>query len=109
MKIALVGGLVRREAQLAKLAEEAGHELEWHTGDVSGRGADSLKAVIERADAVLILSEINCHGSMYLAKRVARQLGRNVVVLRKCGPAKFQTVLAHLEAYGSLRGLERCA
>lgn len=109
MKIALVGGLVRREAQLAKLAADAGHELEWHTGDVSGRGADGLKAVIERSDVVLILTEINCHGSMYLAKKVARQLGRNAVVLRKCGPAKFQSVLAHLGANGSLRGLLRCA
>lgn len=109
MKIALVGGLVRREAQLAKLAAEAGHEIEWHTGDVSGRGADGLKAVIERSDVVLILTEINCHGSMYLAKRVARQLGRHAMVLRKCGPAKFQSVLAHLSANGSLRGLLRCA
>jgi len=109
MKIALVGGLVRLEAQLAKLAAEAGHEIEWHTGEVGGRGAEGLKAVIERSDVVLILTEINCHGSMYLAKKVARQLGRNAMVMRKCGPAKFQAVLAHLSANGSLCGLLRCA
>jgi hypothetical protein len=109
MKIALVGGLVRREGELAKLAAGAGHQLEWHCGDVGGRGAESLKAVIERSDVVVLLTEINSHGSMYLAKRVAQKLGREALVLRKCGPAKFQALLEQLAATGSLRGLPRCA
>jgi len=112
MKIALVGGLVRREAELAKLAAEAGHEIEWHTGAVGGRGADGLKAVIERAHLVLILTEINSHGSMYLAKKVARQLGKKAMVLRKCGPAKFQELLQRLDdgqAAGLAARLSRCA
>jgi hypothetical protein len=107
MKIALVGGLVRREAELAKLAAEAGHEIEWHTGAVGGRGADGLRAVIERAHVVMILTEINCHGSMYLAKKVARQLGKKAIVLRKCGPAKFHELLQHFDGAGAR--LSRCA
>jgi hypothetical protein len=109
MKIALVGGLVRREAELGRLAASAGHQIEWHCGAVGGRGAEGLKAVIERADVVLILTEINSHGSMYLAKKLARQLGRRATVLRKCGPAKFQALLEQLNATGSLDGLQRCA
>jgi hypothetical protein len=111
MKIALVGGLIRREAELKSLADGAGHQLEWHSGDVGGRGADGLRAVIQRADLVVILTEINCHGSMYLAKKLSRQLGREAIVLRKCGPAKFQTLLAELAATprGERPGLPRCA
>ena len=40
MKIALVGGLIRREGELAKIADRAGHQIEWHCGDVGGRGAE---------------------------------------------------------------------
>ena len=98
MKIALIGGLVRREGELAALARRAGHELEWHFGDVGGRGADGLRAVIERADLVILLTEINSHGSMYLAKRVCRQIGREYQVLRKCGPAKFELLLEQIAA-----------
>jgi hypothetical protein len=111
MKIALVGGLIRREAEFAKLARDAGHAIEWHSGDIGGRGADGLKAVIERSDVVVILTQINSHGSMYLAKKVARQLGRGAFVLRTCGPARFQLLLQELagEANGSRPGLPRCA
>jgi hypothetical protein len=96
MKITLVGGLIRRENELAQMARRAGHELEWHSGDVGGRGAEGLRAAVERADLVVILTEINSHGSMYLAKKVARQLGRETLVLRKCGPAKFESLLGLL-------------
>lgn len=110
MKITMVGGLIRREAELAQLAARAGHELEWHSGDVGGRGAEGLKAAVERADVVLILTEINSHGSMYLAKRVAQKLGRETRVMRKCGPAKFELLLGDLAERRRERGtLPRCA
>jgi hypothetical protein len=111
MKIALVGGLIRREGELAKIAERAGHQIEWHCGDVGGRGAEGLRSVIERADVVVILTEINSHGSMYLAKKFARQAGRESLVLRKCGPAKFESLIAMLESgpSGLQKALQRCA
>jgi hypothetical protein len=111
MKIALIGGLIRREAELAVIAQRAGHELEWHSGEVGGRGARSIKAAVERADLVVIVTEINSHGSMYLAKKLAHKLGRQAVVVRSCGPSKFETLLA--EWHGSdarpVRSLPRCA
>ena len=109
MKIVLVGGLIRRELELARVAERAGHELEWHSGDVGGRGADGLKAAVERADLVVILTEINSHGSMYLAKKWAQKLGREARVMRKCGPAKFEQLVADLGHQTSRRALAHCA
>lgn len=110
MKIVLVGGLIRRELEFARIAERSGHQLEWHSGDVGGRGAEGLKAAVERADLVLILTEINSHGSMYLAKKVAQKLGREARVMRKCGPAKFELLLAELELRARRSGtLQHCA
>jgi len=109
MKIVLVGGLIRRENELARIAHKAGHELEWHSGDVGGRGADGLKAAVERANLVVILTEINSHGSMYLAKKVAHKLGRDAVVMRKCGPARFELLLAELASKRPTSPLAHCA
>ncbi len=110
MKITMVGGLIRRELELARIAERLGYQLEWHSGDVGGRGAGGLKAAVERADVVVILTEINSHGSMYLAKKLAQKLGRPTRVMRKCGPAKFELLLAEI-GNGAQRDnkLPRCA
>jgi len=109
MNIALVGGIARCEPDLDCLAREAGHHLEFHRGHVGGRGADGLKAMIERANVVIIVTQINSHGSMYLAKKVARQLGRDALVLRKCGPVTFQALLDQLAETGRLSDFRRCA
>ena len=96
MNIALIGGVERRETDLRLLAHEAGHELEYHSGDTGGRGAAGLRSLIERSDLVVFQTAINSHGSMYLAKRLARQLGKHFIVVRKCGPARWTTLLGEL-------------
>jgi hypothetical protein len=112
MNIALIGGVERREMDLRTLARDAGHRLEYHSGDTGGRGAEGLRSLIERADLVIFQTAINSHGSMYLAKRMARQLGKDFLIVRKCGPAKLAALL--LELAGKTRGPDlapavRCA
>ena len=97
MNIALVGGIERNEAELTKIARRAGHTLEYHGGHIGGRGADGLRALIERADLVVLQTLVNSHGSMYLAKKVARQLGKGLVIVRTFGPAKLEALLGELE------------
>jgi len=108
MNIALIGGVERREAELERIARHAGHRLECHGGHVGGRGADALRAVIERADVVVIQTFVNSHGSMYLAKRVARQLGKILLVVRTCGPARLEALCDDLQPrrHGAIN---RCA
>ena len=93
MNIAVVGGIEHQTTMLERVARSGGHRLEHHGGHVGGRGAEVLRAIIERADLVVLQTTINSHGSMYLAKRLARQLGKELVVLRTCGPARFQILL----------------
>jgi hypothetical protein len=97
MNIALVGGIERNEAELTQIARRAGHTLEYHGGHIGGRGADGLRSLVERADLVVLQTLVNSHGSMYLAKKVARQLGKGLVIVRTFGPAKLEALLGELE------------
>jgi hypothetical protein len=96
VNIALVGGVERNEAELASLARRAGHRLEYHGGHMGGRGAESLRATIERADLVLLQTAVNSHGSMYMAKKLARQLGKELLVVRTCGPSRLLALLRNV-------------
>jgi len=108
MNIALIGGVERREADLGRIARRAGHRLEYHGGHMGGRGAEALRAAIERADLVVIQIAVNSHGSMYLAKKLARQLGKVLLVVRTCGPARLEALLGELEARPPAP-IDRCA
>jgi hypothetical protein len=83
MRICLVGGIKRSTEQLIRAAEEAGHTMEAHFGDVGGRGGDRLARSIERSDLVVIAIEINSHGGARQAKEMARRSGRPFVTIRK--------------------------
>ena len=98
MRIAWVGGLDRNEAALSRMAIRAGHRLDFHTGSVGGRGAGELKAAIERSDLVIILTDVNSHGAVLLAKKIAQKLARPTLVLRRCGPTRFQQLLDAIAA-----------
>jgi hypothetical protein len=83
MHICLVGGIKRSAEQLVRAAEEAGHSMEAHFGDVGGRGGARLAGSIERSDLVMIVIEINSHGGAKQAKELARRSGTPFVTLRK--------------------------
>jgi Uncharacterized protein conserved in bacteria (DUF2325) len=94
MRIAWVGGVESNETELKHVAEKAGHSVEFHSGHIGGRGEDRLKSSIARADVVVIVTDVNSHGAVLMAKRVAKQLGREYLVTKRCGPARFAKLLA---------------
>lgn len=98
MRIAFVGGLHRNENQMVEIAERAGHQLDFHPGVVGGRGAGELRAAIERADLVIIVTDVNSHGAVLLAKKLCQKLGRGSLVLRRCGAARFRQLLDAIAA-----------
>jgi len=93
MRIAWIGGLDRNEMQLKRMAAQAGHHLDFHKGDTGGRGAAALRSTVERADLVIILTDVNSHGGVQLARRLCQRLGRGVLVVRRCGASQFQRLL----------------
>jgi hypothetical protein len=98
MKIGIVGGLDRGAPELADAARAEGHELEFHRGVMSGPHADSLRALVSRVDALIILTEINSHAAVLLARRQARLRGKPTRILRRLRPKLLATVLPELAA-----------
>jgi hypothetical protein len=96
MRIAIVGGVERAEPELARIANELGHDLEYHPGHMGGRGSNGLRRMIERCELVLIVTEVNSHGAVQVAKREARASGRPVRIVRKCGAAFFRELATSL-------------
>lgn len=93
MRIGWIGGRERNETQLERIAEQNGHTLEFHSGHVGGRGANDLRALVERSDFVVIVTDVNSHGAVLLAKKLAQRCGRASLVIRRCGTARLQTLL----------------
>jgi hypothetical protein len=82
-----------------------------HTGDVKGRGAASLEAMVTRADHVVIVTGINSHGGVRLAKQFARKGRARVWIVRAFGTGLARKVLEDVlaEDEEALRRLARCA
>jgi hypothetical protein len=104
MRVVVVGGVERTERMLEEAAAELGHELEFHGGHMDGRRADGLRAAVDRADFVIVVTDVNSHGAVQVARQEARRAGRPSVVLRRCSPSRLRTVLAEFEATATAAG-----
>lgn len=93
MQIGMIGGLDRNESAYAALAERAGYGFEHHNGHLAGRGSSTLEALVDRSDVVVVVTGVNSHGAVWLARRLARQRGRLCYVMTRCGPSKFVELL----------------
>ncbi len=100
-RIAIVGGLQRQERELARLAEAAGYELLVHSGEMGGRGAAGLRALVAQSDIVVIITGVNSHTAVQLAKKLSRQLGRTSVVHQRFSAARFRALLDALTIHES--------
>jgi hypothetical protein len=93
MRIGIIGGLDRSARELEAIARAWGHELDAHTGVVAGRAAStSLRALVARSDLVFVLTDVNSHNGVRIARAAARAHRRPLRILRRLG-AK------HLAAY----------
>ena len=98
MRIGIVGGLDRAETRFQCLAESAGHEMLFHTGRVTGRGALALSRLVEKSDVVVIVTDENSHGAVQLTRKLLRLQGREPLLLRKCGIGRFASLLEELSS-----------
>jgi Uncharacterized protein conserved in bacteria (DUF2325) len=97
MRIGMVGGLDRNEWSYKQMAQQAGHEVEFHTGHVGARGNISLENLINRVDMLIIATDVNSHGAVLLARRLVRARGISLMIVRRCGPSRFTELLASLD------------
>jgi len=111
MRIGIIGGLDRSARELEDVARARGHELDTHTGVIAGKGAaSSLRSLVARSHLVLILTDVNSHNAVRMARRVARSLHVPVRILRRLGPTQLDAYLQALEPAGAEpEGLRRVA
>jgi hypothetical protein len=99
MRIAVIGGLDRAEADFQAIAARAGHVVELHTGHMNGRGGESLKSAIARADFVVLVTDVNSHGAVQAARKLCQRAGRSPLIVRKCGSARFAQIADALRVH----------
>ncbi len=96
LRIAVVGGLERHEPEIERRARALGHTVEFHRGRVGGRHADELEAMVQRCDVTIMVTQVNSHGAMYIAKKAAARFERRALIARTCGPSSFSALVESL-------------
>jgi hypothetical protein len=97
MRVGIIGGAERNELQYRRVAERAGHSLEFHSGKLSSCGSSSLDALVRRCDLVVIATDTNSHAAVRAARGRMRSLGSAPVLVRKLGVARLSELLANSE------------
>jgi hypothetical protein len=92
-RIAIIGGLERNEREYEEVGERLGYKVSFHSGHVGGRGSSALVDLVAAVDLVIVLTDVNSHGAVALARRAARRCGRRVELHRRFRPSRLATLL----------------
>jgi hypothetical protein len=96
MRIGIVGGVERGEQRYMAAAKSAGHSFELHSGDMAGRGSETLESLVDRSHLVIVITDVNSHAAVLAARRRARAVGRPCLLVRRCGLSRFRALLREL-------------
>ncbi|MES1209015.1 MAG: DUF2325 domain-containing protein [Pseudomonadota bacterium] len=103
MRIGIVGGIDRTANLLQGIAAARGHELELHTGVISGSAsAASLRAVVARSQLVVVVTDVNSHNAVKTARREARLRNRPLRIVRRIGASQLVALLEDLDELAGL-------
>jgi len=102
VRIGIVGGLERAESLFRRMAMLTDHTVEFHRGDVGGRKSQSLEWVIARSDLIVVITDVNSHGSAQLSRRLAKEKGVRLLLVRRLSLGRFAGLLEALNAAAAL-------
>jgi len=97
MRVGIIGGAERNELQYRRVATEAGHELEFHSGKLSSCGSASLEALVKRCDLVVIATDTNSHAAVRGARALMRSRGTTPLLIRRLGVSRLAELLASVD------------
>lgn len=98
MRIGIIGGIDRTANLLQSVAAARGHELELHTGVISGSAsAATLRALVGRSQLVVVVTDVNSHNAVKTARREARLRHRPLRIVRRIGASQLAAMLEGLE------------
>jgi hypothetical protein len=93
MRIGIIGGVERSESAYRQVAELAGHTLAYHSGHMQGRGTLALSTLIRSVGLLIVVTDVNSHGAVTLARREARRMGIPVLAHRRFSPARLAALV----------------
>jgi uncharacterized protein DUF2325 len=102
MRIAVIGGRYKNEEQLSRIAKASGYDLEYWEGHVNGRGVEGIRSAVARAGLVVIVTDVNSHGAVFVAKKAARQAEKPILIVQKFGAVRLKVLLDALDRRRSL-------
>lgn len=96
LRVGFVGGHDRVEREVVSFGSELGLEVEVHNGRTAGQGRQRLVALVERTDLVVIVTGINSHNAVHIAKRAAAKAGTHIRILKACGSGTARLLLTEI-------------
>jgi len=88
----------RSAPQVKRLAADHGVEVDLHTGVTAGRGSPELESLVRRCDLIVVVTSLNSHAGVRLARQLARRYGRPLVLESHFGTTRFEKLLGSLAA-----------
>jgi hypothetical protein len=96
LHVAFVGGVECLDRQLIALGEELGIDVEVHHGHLKTSSKQRLVALIARTNVLVLVTGVNSHGAVSVAKREAARSGAEVRIVKFCGSSKARALLSEL-------------
>ena len=95
MRIGIVGGAEKTLSRVRyeEVARSHGCAVEFHDGHMEGRGTETLRSLVGRCDVVVIVTRVNSHNAVRLARRLIRQHGRAALFVPRFGLSQFESVI----------------
>jgi hypothetical protein len=95
MRIGIVGGAEKALSRVRyeELARSRGCAVEFHDGHTDGRGSETLRSLVGRCDVVVIVTRVNSHNAVRLARQLIRQHGRAALFVPRFGLNQFESVV----------------
>ena len=95
MRIGIVGGAEKALSRVRyeQLARSHGCSVEFHDGHTEGRGSETLRSLVARCDVVVIITRVNSHNAVRLARRMIRQHGCAALFVPRFGLDQFESVV----------------
>ena len=96
LRVAFVGGVACVDRQLVALGEELGIDVEVHQGHMEAQSRHRLVSLIGRANVLVLVTGVNSHSAVSVAKREAERAGIEVRIVKFCGSSKARSLLSEL-------------
>jgi hypothetical protein len=93
LTVAVIGGPDRMTRGFAELAALHGHRLGHHDGSLAGRGRRALRDLVARAHVVVIVTGVNSHAAVLVARDEVRRQGVPSLICRRFGLANLSHLL----------------